>query len=207
MKQQPTHPNDQNSDHTDALSRINTWLDELFLLMQTRGQAHYGEDVSQLEHMLQCAQLAQDRQYPDTLVAAALLHDVGHLLLDHAEDTSWLETDNKHEQRGAAWLAYMLPETVYTPIALHVAAKRYRCTIDASYHASLSQASRLSLQLQGGLMSQKQAQAFRASRWFKDAMTLRELDDQAKKTDALPSSLHTYRALLTRLCLHSPLFN
>ncbi|WP_162818109.1 HD domain-containing protein [Aquirhabdus parva] len=181
---------------------IDAWLDLLFLLMQTRGIAHYGEGVSQLDHMLQSAQLAKDRDYSEHLVAAALLHDIGHLLGDEPEDAATQGIDTKHEQRGSAWLAQVFPESVYVPIALHVAVKRYLCTVDSNYHANLSHASRLSLSLQGGPMNSEQVKAFENSRWFKDAMALRSLDDHAKQTNARPSDLQSYRLLLKKIILN-----
>ncbi|WP_410211079.1 HD domain-containing protein [Aquirhabdus sp.] len=181
---------------------IDAWLDQLFLLMQSRGSAHYGEGISQLDHMLQSAQLAVDMNYPEHLVGAALLHDIGHLLGDEPKDVAAQGIDTKHEQRGSAWLAQVFPESVYVPIALHVAVKRYRCTVDPDYHSSLSHASLLSLALQGGLMSSEQVTAFQNSRWFEEAVALRTLDDYAKKTDAKPAGLQSYRPLLKKMILN-----
>ncbi len=184
---------------------IDAWLDQLSTLMHTRGLAHYGEGVSQLDHMLQSAQLAVDLNYSEHLVAAALLHDIGHLLGDEPDDIAELGIDTKHEQRGSAWLAKVFPEAVYVPIALHVAVKRYRCTVDTEYHSHLSDASRLSLSLQGGLMSTEQVFAFQRSRWFEDAVTLRKLDDHAKRTDVKPAAFASYRPLLKKIILDQPM--
>jgi phosphonoacetaldehyde hydrolase len=181
--------------------RVQQWLSQYVELMQTRGLAHYGEGVSQIEHMLQSAQLAVDQRLPETLIAAALLHDVGHLLGVEPENVAALGIDTQHERRGTRWLAEVFPPAVCVPIAMHVAAKRYRCSTDPDYYHTLSPASRQSLALQGGVMSDGQIAAFRHSPWYADAMTLRALDDHAKRGDVAPAELDTYLPLLQNIML------
>ncbi len=107
-------------------------VDEISELFARRGgEAYFGEPVSQLEHALQTASQAEQEGTPDTQIVAALLHDIGHLLHQLPEDIADRGVDGCHEQVGAMWLARYFPEAVTEPIRLHVAAKRYLCTVDA----------------------------------------------------------------------------
>ena len=120
-------------------------IDTLFNYMEKRGQSFYDEVVTQLEHALQCAALAQQHNASPTLITGALLHDVGHIILDeHSAREAFLDTDLSHEEVGAQYLEPFFPAAVTTPIRLHVPAKRYLCTTDASYHDGLSEASKRS---------------------------------------------------------------
>jgi predicted HD phosphohydrolase len=101
-------------------------LDDIERLYAERGGLAYGEGVSQIEHALQCAVLAQADGAAPSLIVAALLHDVGHLFEDDVDETR-LTIDDRHETAGARALAGLFDEAVRAPIALHVAAKRYLC--------------------------------------------------------------------------------
>ena len=121
-------------------------VDRLFNYMEKRGQSFYDEVVTQLEHALQCAGLAKQNDASPTLVTGALLHDIGHIILDeHNADKAFLDIDLNHEEIGAQYMEPFFPDAVTTPIRLHVPAKRYLCTTDASYHDGLSEASKRSL--------------------------------------------------------------
>ena len=169
-------------------------VDALFNYMEEQGQSFYDEVVTQLEHALQCAALAQQNGASPTLITSALLHDLGHLILDeHNADTAFLAMDLNHEEIGAEYLAPFFPEVVTTPIRLHVPAKRYLCTTDASYHDGLSEASKRSLKVQGGIMSNEEREAFERIPHFGDALTLRRWDDLAKVKGLEPAALETYR--------------
>ncbi len=141
----------------------------------------YDEAVTELEHGLQCAALATRAGSTDALTAAALLHDVGHLVLDDnvtlADD---LAVDHGHEAVGARFLAVGFPPRVTAPIALHVAAKRYLCATEPSYFKSLSPSSVRSLRLQGGPLSARDASEFERHPGFYDAVAVRRWDDQGK---------------------------
>lgn len=163
----------------------------------------YDEDVSQLDHALQTAALARADGAHDDLVAAALLHDVGHLLdlragLAHDRAS---EVDRAHEARGAQWLTRLFPPSVTGPVALHVAAKRYRCAIDPAHRASLSEGSRRSLVLQGGPMGLAEVDRFEAHPAHSAAVQLRAWDDAGKVLGATVAPLADYRPLLERLSL------
>lgn len=161
------------ADTTDPIPRIR----ELF---DARGPLAYGESVTQLEHALQCARLAQEQGSEDALVAAALLHDIGHLLHRDAADALRTGADDEHESLGAVWLGQWFGEAVTRPIALHVQAKRYLCATDPGYCARLSPVSVRSLQIQGGPLDPVASSAFASLAHARDAVRLRQWDDEAK---------------------------
>ncbi|WP_034063226.1 phosphonate degradation HD-domain oxygenase, partial [Pseudomonas aeruginosa] len=150
------------------------FLDELAERFASHGAEPYGEAVSQAEHALQCATLAERAGCSDSLVVAALLHDIGHLYEDPAQID---EEDLRHEEFGARLLRELFPESVWQPVRLHVSAKRFLCAVDPSYHASLSPASRHSLVLQGGPFDERAAAAYIKAPYAQDGLTLRRLDD------------------------------
>jgi [1-hydroxy-2-(trimethylamino)ethyl]phosphonate dioxygenase len=154
---------------------------DIHRLFGSRGQSLYGgEAVTQLEHGLQTAALAERAGSTPALVTAALLHDVGHLLHDLADDAPDHGVDDVHEQAGARWAERWFGPAVVRPLELHVAAKRYLCATDANYFARLSPPSVLSLKLQGGPMSADEVRAFEADPHFADAVRLRHWDETAK---------------------------
>lgn len=141
----------------------------------------YGlSDVTQLQHALQCATLAETQGAGAPLVVAALLHDVGHMIHDLGEEPARDRIDDTHEARAAEWLGDGFGPGVTEPIRLHVAAKRYLCAARPTYMATLADDSVRSLALQGGPMSESEAARFREQPYFRDAVRLRMLDDRAK---------------------------
>ncbi len=145
-----------------------------------RGNEGYGEGVSQLEHAIQCAAFAQRDGASPALVAAAYLHDIGHLLHDLPQDIADSGVDTQHESTGSAWLSQYFGPELTEPVRMHVAAKRYLASTEAGYHDRLSDASKLSLKLQGGPMSPEQVRAFEAEPFFADAIQLRRWDEEGK---------------------------
>lgn len=154
---------------------------EVLRLFTERGNSQYGgEAVTQLEHALQAAWFAERDGAKPALIAAALLHDVGHLLHLLPDDAPDQGIDDAHESLAAAWLAQRFPPTVAAPAAMHVAAKRYLCAVDRDYLGLLSEPSMQSLRLQGGPMSPAEIEAFESRPFFADAVLLRRWDDAAK---------------------------
>jgi gamma-butyrobetaine dioxygenase len=176
-------------------------VDEVLAMFERWGTGTYDEEVSQLDHALQTAALARAAGADDALVAAALLHDVGHLLelRDGGVADGRTDEDLGHEGRGARWLAPVFPAQVTGPIALHVAAKRYRCAVDPAYHDGLSHGSRRSLVRQGGPMADAEVERFASHPAHADAVALRGWDDGGKVEDLEVEPLASYRELLERL--------
>ena len=172
---------------------------ELADLFARLGSLHYGEDVTQLEHALQTAHHAKVDGAPPALVAAALLHDVGHFTGEISGRELMEGTDNRHSHAGADWLAAWFPEAVTEPVRLHVAAKRYLCAVEPGYFDRLSEASVYTLSVQGGPMDAAQAAAFAAGPHAAHAVTLRRWDEAAKDPDAEVPGFDHYRPLLAAL--------
>jgi phosphonate degradation associated HDIG domain protein len=171
-------------------------IDEIFDLFARYGSGGYGEDLSLEQHMLQAAALAQSLGAPEPVVAAALLHDIGYFLHAAAGAVAEPGQDFEHEALGAAWLARGFGPAVTAPIALHVEAKRYLCAVDPGYQDRLSEASKISLAVQGGVMSEAEAAAFAANPAFKTALLLRRCDDLGKDAALQTQALGRYRGVL-----------
>jgi phosphonate degradation associated HDIG domain protein len=173
-------------------------VDDVVGLYAERGAAQYsGEAVSQLEHALQCAALAERAGAAPELVAASFLHDLGHLLAERPHQIGTRQ-DDQHERRAAALLATLFAPAVVEPIRWHVDAKRYLCCVEQGYCDGLSPASRHSLALQGGVFDGPLARRFAALPFAKDAVRLRRWDDLAK-TPAVPTPPLAHYAKLLRL--------
>jgi len=182
-------------------------LTELRAMFETHGATMYDPVVTQQEHALQSAALAEAAGASDALVTAALLHDVGHLLLDeHMGNDGFLQVDRMHELAGADFLRPRFPEEVEGAVRLHVPAKRYLCQACPSYWEvqstnaqarpgyweGLSPASKRSLQVQGGVHSDAEAAAFIAQPFASAAAQLRIFDDLAKKPAVTTPDLEYY---------------
>lgn len=176
-------------------------VDQVLRRFAEQGRRQYfGEPVSTAEHSLQTAALAERAGASEALIAAALLHDLGHLLHEEGEDCAGRGIDDRHEALGADWLEPRFGPAVAGPVRLHVEAKRFLCAVDGRYRARLSEASIQSLGLQGGPLEPDAAEAFRALAWADEARRLRRWDDAAKVPDARTPALESYRPLLERLC-------
>jgi phosphonate degradation operons associated HDIG domain protein len=176
-------------------------IDKIFSIIRGSGHLTYGEDVTQLEHVLQCGHLAREDGAPDTLVAASLLHDIGQFIDDAGNAAEQRGVDARHESVGAAFLAKAFPDAVTQPVRLHVDAKRYLCAVEPGYREALSRASELSLQLQGGPMDKHEVAAFEQTPFFAEAIRLRCYDDAGKRQNWAVPELETYRPLLEGLML------
>lgn len=172
---------------------------ELTDLYTRLGGLHYGEGVSQMEHAVQTAHHAKLDDAPPELIAAALLHDVGHMMQKIGENAADLGIDTRHEHISAGYLARVFGPGVTEPIRLHVAAKRYRVAIDPAYHERLSPASLQSLALQGGPMSPAEIEEFLADPAAQNALRLRGYDEAGKAPEAEVDGFETYHDLLCEL--------
>ena len=159
----------------------NDIITDILQLFNEKGHSEYGgEAVTQLEHALQTATLARENNASDQLITAALLHDIGHLLHDLPNDAPLKGIDDVHENKAAVFLRKYFPEAVTEPVRLHVMAKRYLSSTEETYYSLLSEPSKQSLVLQGGLMSSIEVSSFEQNPFFSDAVKLRKWDDQAK---------------------------
>jgi predicted HD phosphohydrolase len=165
-----------------------TNVDEILApLLAAGGQAYLGEPVTVIEHSLQAARLAEMDGSAPSLVVAALLHDIGWLVRGGSRS---------HEVRGAAFLARYFDDEISEPVRLHVPAKRFLCTLDPAYQATLSAASVRTLEIQGGLLDSDGMAAFEAEPYAVDAVALRRYDDRAKVPGAPTPQLDHYRPLV-----------
>src|SRR5688572_1331743 len=176
-------------------------LDTIHDLFARKGASLYGgEAVTQTEHALQAAMLAESSGAPPASIAAALLHDVGHLLHDLPDNVAELGSDDVHEQLGYAWLCDYFPPEVSEPVRNHVDAKRYLCAVDGKYLGTLSPASVQSLALQGGPMAPEECKACEAGSFFEESIELRRWDDQAKIPNLRTPTLKHFLRYVGEVC-------
>jgi phosphonate degradation associated HDIG domain protein len=177
-------------------------LKSIRALFDARGGCQYsGEAVSQLEHALQCAHLAEQAGSGAALITAAFLHDVGHMTSPLEGTPTLRGEDDKHQYHGAVALKGAFPEAVLTPIRLHVEAKRYLCAVDAEYWANLSGDSKRSLVLQGGIHSRDEANEFIGQEHAQDAVNLRRWDDLAKVAGRQTPDLDHFLAIAKKCAI------
>jgi gamma-butyrobetaine dioxygenase len=174
---------------------MNAVVEEIEALFARHGGESYGEGVTMLEHALQAAALAEAEGADDSLVVAALLHDIGHFLQPTDDSFGY----HKHDRSGGEWLARRFGPAVSEPVRLHVAAKRYLCATEADYFKKLSAASVHSLGKQGGPMSADEAAAFAASPHAEAAIRLRRWDDGGKRDGLRVPDFPYYRRRIARL--------
>jgi [1-hydroxy-2-(trimethylamino)ethyl]phosphonate dioxygenase len=183
----------------DKLDR-NTIVPFIADIFERRGAESYlGEPVTMSQHMLQGAALAEAEHASDELVAAALLHDIGHYTSEFGPMSLGDIADNFHDEAGARVLAPFFPPIVVECVRLHVAAKRYLCFTDASYYGKLSDASKHTLKLQGGPMSPDEVAEFRRNPYHAEAVRVRLWDEGGKDPDMKTSPIDHYLPLLQRI--------
>ncbi len=171
-------------------------VDALIDLFERHGRLRDGNGITQEDHALQSARQAIDEDAPPALVAAALLHDVGHLLVERDRMPT---VDLRHEAVGARALARWFDPDVTNPIALHVDAKRYLCAVDPDYFGVLSPGSVHSLELQGGPMVPEEVERFEALPGAEAAARLRRWDEGAKVPGIDAGEFADHRELLMDL--------
>ena len=177
----------------DVIMTIGSLRQELLQIFQARATRRYGlNDVNQLQHALQAAELAVRAGEPASLVTAALLHDRGHMLHGLGENPAAGGIDDHHEDEGARWLAERFGPHVSEPVRLHVAAKRYLVAFEPGYAGRLSEDSIRSLALQGGPMNADEREAFEREPFAEAATKLRRFDEGAKDPHAVVESFEHY---------------
>lgn len=179
-----------------ASARAPLTLEAIVALLTHHGSGLYGgESVTQLEHALQCATLAESAGGTPSLIVAALLHDLGHLAGDGKDEQT------PHSDFAADRLSHLFGKAVTEPIRMHVNAKRYLCATDSLYWSQLSEASRASLAWQGGVYTTDQAKRFITRPFADDAVRLRRWDDVAKVPAAATRSLSYFMAIARPLAI------
>ena len=156
---------------------------------------YIGEKITMMEHMIQSAMLAEKNKSSSSLICASLLHDYGHFILDNPDKLVNQKEDGKHEDVAYRYLKKYFKKNVVEPIKIHVKAKRYLAR-NQKYYLILSQASKVSLHLQGGVMNEEESEKFEKEKFFDDAIKLRKFDEAAKKTSIKMKNINDYKSLL-----------
>jgi len=180
-------------------------IDQIVGLYRAKGNREYeGEGVSQLEHALQSAHRAEQDGAAPELICAALLHDIGHLINDRGETPTLRGEDDLHQYMALPFLRPAFPEAVLGAIRLHVDAKRYLCAIRPGYREALSEDSKRSLELQGGVFAPAQAERFIRQPFAADAVKVRLWDDAAKVPGVATPALAHFEAILRTVARRTP---
>ena len=157
---------------------------------------YIGEKITISEHMIQSAMIAEKAKSPKDLVCSCLLHDYGHFILEDPDELVKKKVDGKHEDIGYEYLKKFFKKEVVDPIKYHVLAKRYLVK-EKKYYNSLSDASKISLKLQGGVLNNKESKEFEKKDCFKKSIKLRKFDEVAKRTDIKMKTIIEYKDLLS----------
>jgi phosphonate degradation associated HDIG domain protein len=169
-------------------------------IFNRRGAESYlGEDVTMAQHMLQAAQCAEESGADESLIVAALLHDIGHYKNEIPETALAKGINNYHEEAGANFLEDYFPVSVIEPIRQHVSAKRYLCAVKLDYFERLSPASVHTLNLQGGPMNENEVKEFEKNAYLDDCVKLRYWDEGAKDPERIHPQFSYFRALVESL--------
>ena len=163
---------------------------------KTNNKLYIGEKVTMSEHMIQTAMLAEEKNSSKSLICACLLHDYGHFIIDDPDFMVSKSLDGKHEEIGFDFLKNYFLQDVVEPIKLHVDAKRYLCR-DKDYYEHLSYASKISLDLQKGIMKDDEAEKFSKLKYFKDAIKIRQYDDDGKVPDIEMRKIEDYKEIIS----------
>ena len=157
---------------------------------------YIGEKVTISEHMIQTAMIAENAKSTNNLICSCLLHDYGHFILEDPDELVKKKIDGKHEDIGYEYLKNFFKKEVVEPIKYHVLAKRYLAK-EKKYFNLLSEASKISLKLQGGVLNKKEIKVFEKKDFFKNSIKLRKFDEVAKRTDIKMKSIIEYKDLLS----------
>ena len=170
-------------------------IDQIISSYLNNKSLYIGEKVTITEHMIQTAMLAEKTNCSSSLICSSLLHDYGHFILENPDDLVNKNKDGKHEDVGYEFLKKYFVKDVVKPIKHHVKAKRYLAR-DEKYYQLLSEASKISLELQGGIMNDKESKEFESNEFFESSIKLRKFDEEAKKTGLKIKSINEYKNLL-----------
>jgi 2-amino-1-hydroxyethylphosphonate dioxygenase (glycine-forming) len=181
-------------------SHIELKTNQILDLYQKHGQElYFGENVTQLQHALQAAELAKAKKSDDETILAAFLHDIGHICLEETEPHLWMDSYGAvdHETLGADFLRKIgFSQKVCRLVASHVAAKRYLTSVDQEYYEKLSEASKKTLEFQGGIMSPDEVSQFSNEELFTQFIQLRKWDEEAKSEIPVPENMSFIKNLI-----------
>ena len=188
----------------EKVNNSDTICNSIIKLYTEYGHSDYiGENITQLEHALQCMNLALydtrlngcNEYIKKCVVISAFLHDIGHLVGLEQKNKGFAELEMRdsnvlngmslgfvgHEGLGWSYLKNLgFPPLICELVYSHVMAKRYLCSIKKSYYDNLSNASKETFKMQGGLLTKFEIDKFRNSEYSDYKIMLREYDDNAK---------------------------
>ena len=170
-------------------------VDQIIFNFSNNKSLYIGENLTISEHMIQAAMLAEKNKSSDDLICSSLLHDYGHFVIEDPNQLVNDKVDGKHEIIGANYLKNYFHNKIIEPILLHVEAKKY-LSREKKYFNSLSDASKISLKLQGGVMNDLDAKKFEKNKNYKNAIKLRKFDEGAKKENIKIKKIEDYKELL-----------
>ena len=170
-------------------------IDQIISSYLNNKSLYIGEKVTITEHMIQTAMIAEKNKCSSSLICSSLLHDYGHFILENPDDLVNKKKDGKHEDVGFKFLNKYFVKDVVMPIKHHVKAKRYLAR-NKNYYQILSKASKTSLELQGGIMTEEEAKEFERNEFFKSSIKLRKFDELAKQAGLKIKSINQYKNLL-----------
>ena len=170
-------------------------LDKIISNFKNNKSLYIGEKLTIPEHMIQSAMLAEKSKCNDNLICSCLLHDYGHFLIEKPDNLVKINKDGEHEIIGYEYLKKFFKKEIVEPIRHHVLAKRYLAR-NKKYFNFLSEASKISLKLQGGALNDKESKEFKKKKYFKNSILVRKFDEAAKKTNIKMKSIDSYASLL-----------
>ena len=170
-------------------------VDQIIFNFSNNKSLYIGEDLTIAEHMIQTAMLAEKNQCSDDLICSSLLHDYGHFVIEDPKQLVTDKIDGRHEIIGANYLKNFFQNKIIEPILLHVEAKKYLAR-NKKYYNNLSDASKISLKLQGGIMNEIDAKKFEQNKNYENAIKLRRFDEGAKQKNLKIKKIEDYKVLL-----------
>ena len=170
-------------------------VEEIIFNFSNNKFLYIGEGLTMSEHMIQTAMLAEKNKCSGDLICSSLLHDYGHFVLEDPNQLVSDHIDGNHETIGANYLKEYFSNEIIEPILFHVDAKKYLAR-NKKYFDDLSEASKISLKLQGGIMSDNEAKKFEQNKNYKNAIKLRRFDEDAKKQNIKIKNIKDYKELL-----------
>ena len=170
-------------------------LDKIISNFKNNKSLYIGEKLTMSDHMIQSAMLAEKSKSNDDIICSCLLHGYGHFLIENPDNLVKINKDGEHEAIGYEYLKKFFKKEIVEPIKHHVLAKRYLAR-NKKYFNFLSEASKISLKLQGGVLNDRESNEFKKKKYFKNSILVRKFDEAAKKTNIKMKSIDSYTSLL-----------